>query len=226
MPDPRPESRLLYIASLTILIGAPLSGPIGALIPVLTGHAQPWTTVEAFISSYSPILSLTYWFGFILITGWIMYIAALTQIASTAVDKTYAAIALIFVAVFAAIIGLNYTIQVSFVPGLIRAANPATALFSMSSPVAIAWSLEMSGYGFLGLATWFAAPLFHHSGRSQTIRWLLVANGVASLASAVLTAFGTGWITTLPGVVAYAAWNVLIIAIAWLTAVECRRGRL
>jgi hypothetical protein len=44
----------------------------------------------------------------------------------------------------------------------------------------------MYGYGIFGVATAFAAPLFENRGRQRTIRYLMVANSVVSVVTAVL----------------------------------------
>ena len=71
------------------------------------------------------------------------------------------------------------------------------------------WANEMWGYAFLGIATWFMASYYH--GRSTVIRALLIVNGIVSVFSAIFTVFDVYWVMTTVGLIAYFAWNLLMI---------------
>jgi hypothetical protein len=51
---------------------------------------------------------------------------------------------------------------------------------------------------------------------------MFVANGVLSVASAVAIAGNLAWVMTVPGLVAYLAWNGLFIAMMVVVAIDYR----
>jgi hypothetical protein len=91
---------------------------------------------------------------------------------------------LVFTAVFATLIFLNYVIQTTFIPVMARAYTPGdgallTAL-SMANPRALAWALEMWGWAFLGLATWLIGPVFRGGALERAARAAFIVNGPVS----------------------------------------------
>jgi len=118
-------------------------------------------------------------------------------------------------------------VQTTFVPALARepasAASPVLAALTMSNPLSLGWRLEMWAYGILGVATWLVAPVF---GGSVLERWTaatFVVSGPLSIAPALLTAFLPGWALTLPGLVGFGIWNLLVVAMATLALIALRR---
>jgi hypothetical protein len=82
----------------------------------------------------------------------------------------------------------------------------------------------MFGYAAFGAATWLVAPLFRDGPRGRAIAALLVANGAASIASAVVTAVDLTWVQSGPGIACFAGWNVLLVVTMGLVAVAYRPG--
>jgi hypothetical protein len=73
--------------------------------------------------------------------------------------QPFTLLGVVFAAVFAALIAFNYIAQTALVPAAVASGDSALiALLSMNSPTAICWSIEMFGYGFLGLASLCALP--------------------------------------------------------------------
>jgi hypothetical protein len=59
------------------------------------------------------------------------------------------------------------------------------------------------------------APVFDAETRAERVaRATFVANGIVSVATALLTAAVPGWALTPAGIAGYVAWNVLVIALA------------
>jgi hypothetical protein len=94
----------------------------------------------------------------------------------------------------------------------------------MNSPTAICWAIEMFGYGFLGLASLCAVPALPGGGVRRVSRLLLWANGLLSVAGAALTARDSRWVLTPAGLVAFLAWNAVILGMV-LALVLALRGR-
>jgi hypothetical protein len=58
------------------------------------------------------------------------------------------------------------------------------------------------------------------------IRYLLIANGFLSIASAIIATGGVAWFYETAGIIAYISWNLLIIVTMALIYFEFRRRRL
>jgi hypothetical protein len=132
--------------------------------------------------------------------------------------------ALAAVTVFATLVGLNYVMQLGFIPALVEAHDPANAPliagFSMAHSGSLAWALEMWGYACLGTATWLVGPYFAGDGRQAVARWAFIANGPVSIMGALGSIIRPGWELTILGVTGFALWNVLALVVA-ISALLC-----
>jgi hypothetical protein len=209
-----------------MLVGLLLSGPVSLSLVAL--HPQPaWTTPEAAVRAYHPIQTVPYLTGFLLVGGALGLIAALHALARPGLRARTGA-ALGFASAFAALIFLNYVVQTTFVPALIGDYTPdkapLVAAFSLANPRSLGWALEMWGYAVLGAATWLVAPVFARDGRlGRATAGLFVANGLVSVAGALLTAARPGWVMTPVGTVTFAGWNLLVAVMLVLAIVVLRR---
>jgi hypothetical protein len=213
----------LAVAGLLVATTALLSGPVGFALTLLRPQ-PPWTDAATFAAHAHPLQQAPYWLGFGLLASSIMLVARLGSLAWER-HRTRAMMALVLVAIYGALITINYALQVAYVPLLARTASPVLGYVTMANPEAPTWLLEMFGYGVLGVATWLLAPLFGEFGRRRWIRRLLVANGAISVAGALACAGGLSWLQTVPGLVAYLGWNAVFIAAALVIAVEYRPRR-
>ncbi len=217
-------NRLIAVSALVTMVGLLFSGPVGLLVTSLIKAQPPWDGAEVFIASYHPVQILPFLFGFVMIYGFVMFISAVAKLAQDNRGMVYASMSMIFMAVYAVIIGLNYALQVAFVPLLVREGNAMAGFFSMANPESVGWVLEMWGYGFLGLSGWLAAPLFKGSRRRRYIRVLLVINGMVSVLGAAITIVDLGWVLSVAGLASYVVWNLLVLAIMVLVYMEFRPG--
>ncbi len=210
--------------------GIVLSGPISVGLISAT-HPQPaWQDAATFVAHYHPAQTLTYWCGFLTITGFLVMFAGMREpghVHAHAAGEMGTRLALVFAGIFAALISLNYIIQTTFVPALVNRYDPAEnaviAAFTMANPRSLAWALEMWGYGFLGAATWAAAGALNRNRFEKITATLFVLNGIASIATAIWTAVDIGWVLTLAGLIGYVIWNVLIFAAAVMAYVVFKR---
>jgi hypothetical protein len=117
-------------------------------------------------------------------------------------------------------------VQTTTVPALLSDGSSTgqslAAWLTMANPRSLGWALEMWGYALLGIATWLAAPVFDGGRLEGLTRNLFVLNGPLSVAGGVATALMPGWVLQPAGLVAFGAWNVLIIAMTGLTIVAMR----
>lgn len=222
----RAALRLGLRAAIGIVVGVLLSGPLAIVLVAVLAPQPPWSDVPTFIAHAHPLQILPYAGGFVLVAACAGLLASL-HVLAPARYRVRTTAALVATAAFAAMVLLNYVLQTTFVPMLSRSGDaadaPLVAAFSMANPRSLAWCLEMWGYGFLGVATWLVAPVFAGAPLERAASWTFVANGPASVASAVWTAVQPGWVLTIPGVVAFVVWNVLVVAMAVLAALVLRR---
>jgi hypothetical protein len=218
----------IYGAAL-ILAGILLSGPLALLLVNATHPQPPWQGPELFVQNYHPVQSLPFFGGFFLVGGFVLLIASL-HASSGQGERALATASLVFVAAFAAMVCINYTVQTTFVPELVRRATPLStpilSALTMSNPASLAWGLEMWGYGLLGVATWLVAPVFGTSTLERATAWTFVANGPASIIPAFLTALRPGWVMTSAGLAAFVLWNLLVAVMAALALAVFMRTRI
>ena len=202
-------ARIFVISAIIIILGSMLSGPIGYFIVNLV-NPIPWKDVQSFAALYQPIQTLPYWFGFIYLTGFIVFISASRQLL-VGKNQLYGDGAIITTAIFGSLISINYILQIGYVPRAVSAPTELLAVFVMNNPKSICWLLEMFGWGFLGAATWFISPGFNSSRLQKIVKVLFIINGVGSIASAFLTPLvPSSLLLQIPGLVAYFVWNFLI----------------
>jgi hypothetical protein len=118
----------------------------------------PWTDAATFMRHYHHLQALPFLFGFVLLLAFPALQVALHLRARPAA-RPFTLLGVVFAAVFAALIAFNYIAQTALVPAAVARGDGAlVALFSMNSPTAICWAIEMFGYGFLGVASLCALP--------------------------------------------------------------------
>lgn len=213
-----------FWAGVLLLVALPLSGPLGMVLVSAVAPQPPWTDAATFMRHYHPLQALPFLFGFVLLLAFPALQVALHLRARPAA-RPFTLLGVVFAAVFAALIAFNYIAQTALVPAAVARGDGAlVALFSMNSPTAICWAIEMFGYGFLGVASLCALPALPGPGLERVSRILLALNGVISVLGAALTARDARWVLTPAGLVAFLAWNVVILAMV-LALVLTLRGR-
>ena len=202
--------------ALLTLFGTLLSGPVSLAI-VGTTHPQPdWQGAGAFVRHYHVVQSLPFLLGFALVAGFVVLISGLSSL-SGAAHRVRSEVAVSLVTAFAALVFLNYVLQTAFVPALVRGYDGNGSLLAavtMANPDSLGWCLEMWSYAVLGIATWLIAPTFASGPFARAARLTFVANGPLSIASALATLLIPNWVLSLPGLLAFGAWNLLVVAMA------------
>ena len=95
----------------------------------------------------------------------------------------------------------------------------------MSKPIALAWALEMWGYGFMGLGTWLAAGFFGTSRIERTARALFILNGFLSVIGVLAVSIDLKGVFSVPGLVGYGFWNLqyIVLAVVFYRVLQKRR---
>lgn len=89
-----------------LLVGAFLSGIVSQLVVVGVHPPPPWQGARDFAAHFHPIETLPYFYGFALVAGGVMVVAACHRLASDA-EKTRTLIAVMLAGAFAAVTGLT-----------------------------------------------------------------------------------------------------------------------
>lgn len=206
--------KLIRLGSLIALIGYVLSGPVGFMLVKFLQPQPQWVSAQVFVSHYHLLQDLPFMLGFLLIGGMLM-VAAGHYMVMEGRHEVSGLLSFAITIVFATLITLNYISQTTFVRNLVIHYRPefdsTISTFSMANPLSLAWSIEMWGYAFLGIATWLWAPFYKEKHRATSV--LLVLNGIASIATAIVSLIDLGWVMTTAGLVGYMLWNGLMIAL-------------
>jgi hypothetical protein len=220
----RERAKILSFAAVIVLSGIILSGPIAVGLVEAVAPQPPWQDVATFVEHYSWIQALPYLFGFLILGGFVLFMSGLVGTGNEE-RRPLELAALAFTSASAALIFFNYVLQTAYVPQSLRGDAGILSMLTMANPGSLGWSLEMYGYGILGVATGFAAPLFAPHGKQRAIRHLLAANCVVSVASAALVPIIPGWLLTPPGWVAGGVWNLMIVVLMVYVIKEFKFGR-
>jgi hypothetical protein len=102
--------------------------------------------------------------------------------------RAFSRLAFGFTLPYAAIVGVTYYLQVTYVRQRILGGfyGPDFELWVVASPNSILFSINLLGFFFLGLSTLFAAPLFGGSRLESGLRALLVLHGVMAVVGLVI----------------------------------------
>jgi hypothetical protein len=198
------------------IFGIIFSGLVFPLLSMVLTPQPAWKDAALFVQSFHPLQTATFFCGFFLVIGSLLTFIVLY---STAKDekKIWAFSALLINVVFTAVVFLNYIIQTTYIPYLAMNNPPETAtilpVFTMANPGSFAWSLEMYGWGGIGLSFIFMAFIFTTRKYEKTLKILFLLNGVSSIASALMTSFDMNWLFSPAGLVALVVWNVLVFVI-------------
>jgi hypothetical protein len=218
------QARYISTAAAVVLSGVILSGPVAVALVETIAPQPPWKDPATFVQHYSWLQSLPYVFGFLIAGGFIFLMAGLAGTGDER-QRPMERIALGLTCVSASLIFLNYVMQIGVIPLWLHRSEAVVSTLTMANPESIGWALEMYGYALLGLATACIAPLFAPRGRPGLIRILLVANCILSVAGAMLVPIVPGWVLSPSGMIAGAAWNVLVMLIMMLIILEFKFGR-
>lgn len=191
----------------------------GLVFPLLTMFFCPqpaWKDAALFVQSFNPLQTATFFCGFFLILGSLMTFVALYFV-SDGNRKIWSFTALSINLVFTVVVFLNYIIQTTYVPYLAINNPPETnsvlTVFTMANPGSLAWSLEMYGWGGIGLSFIFMSVVFENAKFDHILKKLFIVNGICSVGSAIMTSVDMRWIFSPAGFISLIVWNVLVFVI-------------
>lgn len=183
-------------------------------------HPQPvWQDGIVFAQHFHPIQIVPYLFGIVLLLGFLLFFSALPE-ANDVNTLVFKRLCYFFAGLYAVLIFINYFLQLAIIPNFLAHPDVISA-FASDNAYSLFWYIEMVGYAFLGLATWSCSVLFPGKGVYQTLRWLLILNGVTSIFSGIWNFVQPGWVFSSFGIISYVLWNLLIILIMiWIIRIR------
>jgi hypothetical protein len=93
--------------------------------------------------------------------------------------KIFSHAAVAFATIYAALISINYYVQLIWVaPRLADGRIAGIEPFLFVPFDSFLYSVDILGYGFMSVATFFAAMVFNGKGAERVARWFLIANGL------------------------------------------------
>ena len=157
----------------------PISGP-GCISACVT---YPYTAV----ASYVPHDYIWMYPAMLLAPMFVVLVVCLYQYAAPG-RKLYGLIALAFALMYAAMISIDYFVQLSVIqPSLLKGETEGLALFTQYNPHGIFIALEDLAYLMLSGAFFFLGWVFEGNNRLEgTLRWLLRVSGIVTVAAFVV----------------------------------------
>jgi hypothetical protein len=133
--------------------------------------------------------------------------------------KVWSQAAVAFATIYAALISINYYVQLAWVaPRLAAGRTEGLAPFLFTPFDSFLYAVDILGYSFMSLATLFAAAVFTGDGLERTARRFLTANGLLLPFLALqMYVHGLIWIASL--------WAVTFPGASWTLALLFRRLR-
>ena len=211
--------RHLILSASVVIAGIILSGPPMVLLIEQFRPQPDWVDVRTFQSNFSRIQTLPFWFGFVLLTGNVYFVASTCRLPGF-VNRISSKLAIICVSIYGAIIFSNYAIQTTVVPSMTARNNELVEFLTMVNPHSISWTLEMFGYAVLGVAYWLVSGAFSGNRKLTVLRWMLIINGIISVAGVFLPVISPELLLESGGIASYVIWNLLIVSIMVLVIIS------
>lgn len=218
------------VAVITNMFGIVFSGLVFPVLSLILTPQPQWRDAALFVESFHPLQTATFFCGYFLVIGSLLTFIVLYKTAPEN-RKLWALSGLVINVVFTTVVFLNYIIQTTYIPYLANNNPPETAtiltVFTMANPGSFAWALEMYGWGGIGLSFILMAFIFNHGKLAKTLKILFLANGICSVASALMTSFDMKWLFSPAGLTALVVWNVLVFVIdIFLLKFLCQKNKL
>ena len=167
--------------------------------------APPWDVVANLVPSL------------LLAPAFLILMACVHDVAP-AEKKLWSRLGLAFAGLYAPLVSVVYIVSLNVEePFVMRGQAAQVALLSANHPGAVLWSIDGLGYGFMSLATLFAASVFGPERLGRWIRRLFLAHGAVGI-PVLFTYFVSLAFSPLA-----ALWSVTLTSSAILLAIWFRR---
>jgi hypothetical protein len=147
-------------------------------------------TIATFSQSYINYYSLCQTMAFISAPIFIIMLCCVHEYASTT-KKILTRISICFGIIFATFSSMNYFVQFTAVRlSILNGQLEGLEQFVQWNPTSAFYSLNLLGWTlFLGLSSFFIAPIFLNEKKGNLIKWLLILNGITCVLGTVAVVF-------------------------------------
>ena len=218
----RKQINILVSSAILVILGIILSGPPMVFLIEDLKPQPKWVDVDTFVVNFNKLQTLPYWFGFVLLTGNILFITSVSRL-NTIKNKIHASLAVICVIIYGSLVSFNYAIQAVAIPAMVSESNAMLEAFSMVNPTSICWTIEMFAYAILGIAYWLIAGAFQGKGILSVVKYLMIFNGVVSVLGILIPVIDPELLLESDGILVYILWNLLIVLIMTLIIIAFRK---
>ncbi len=162
------------------------------------------------LASFVPIDYVWLYPGLLLALTFVVLMACIHHDASND-KKVFSQIGLSFALIYAAIITMDYFVQLAVIePSILRGETAGLSLFTQYNPHGIFIGLEGLGYLMMSIAFLFTAPVFAGGRLERAIRWLFVASFVLAVGSLISLSLLSYDIVAFEVTILTINWTVLI----------------
>jgi hypothetical protein len=173
----------IIIALLVVLID------VGLILSAVLFPMTTITSIEAYAASFTSWQMLPFIPSLILAPIFAILMLSIHHYASPD-KKVLGQLGFSFALVCTTILSIHYYIQLTVVQqGLVNHQTTGLWLFATPNTHSLFWSFAALGYGFMGIALLFAAPIFKEESENK-IKFLFIANGVIGIIFLVGNALG------------------------------------
>lgn len=151
-----------------------------------------WTGIEAYVAAFDPVGYMAWVIPCFLLSITFPVLMTAVYLYLPADRRAPALVALVFAALYGAVLGATYFILGTVVRTAIAAGNTdGLEWLVIGSPLSLLNALEGAGYLFMGLSTVFAGVAWRVPGKwRRATRWLLIGNGAVGVLGVVAGVFG------------------------------------
>ena len=186
---------------------------VGMILSTLLFPITTITSIETYASSFTIWQMLPFIPSLILAPTFVVMMLCIHHYASED-KKLLSQLGLFFALICASILSIHYYIQLTVVQqGLLSNQTAGLWLFATPNPHSLFWTFAALGYGFMGIALLFTAPIFKEKSE-RNIKLLFTANGVIGISFLIGNAVGLFMVNILASFL----WGVLFLIAAVLVA--------
>jgi hypothetical protein len=193
---------------------------IGMILSTILFPITTIINIETYAESFTSLQMLPFIPSFILAPTFVIMMVCIHHYASEE-KKILSQIGVSFALICATILGIHYYIQLTVVQqGLLNNETAGLWLFVTPNPHSFFWTLAALGYGFMGIALLFTAPIFKEKSE-RNIKLLFTANGIIGITFLIGNAMGVFMINILSSFI----WGVLFPIAAILVAKTFKKAQ-
>jgi hypothetical protein len=205
----------LWSAAIIVLLVALIDA--GMILSTILYPMTSISSMEAYASSFDSMQMVPFIPSLLLAPMFVIMMLCIHYYAPEE-KKVLSQLGFSFSLICAAVLSIHYYVQLTVVQqGILNNELSGLWQFVAPNPHSFFWTLAALGYGFMGIALLFAAPIFSEKSE-RAIKWLFVANGIVGIAFLVGNAFGIFVVNIMASFI----WGVLFPIAAILMAKKFR----